>query len=51
MCDILSVLYFIAALFTCGDFNKFITLSIVAALFSIAGNIWSLRNVIEDKNK
>lgn len=53
MYDILSVIFFIAALFACGDFTKLIGLSIVSALFSIAAAISSIsiEKIIKDDKK
>ena len=50
---ILSAVFFIAALFACGDFNKLIGLAIVSALFAIAGAICSIsiEKVIKDDKK
>lgn len=42
MYDLLSIIFLIAALFACGDFNKLISLSLVSALFAIAGAISSI---------
>lgn len=42
MYELLSVIFFIAALFACGDFYKLIALAIVSALFAIAGAISSI---------
>lgn len=42
MYDILSIIFFIAALFACGDFYKLIALVFISALFAIAGSISSI---------
>ena len=59
MCGILSVIFFIAGLFACGDFYKLVCLLGISALFAIADAIYNIIDtgintkvsIIEDKTQ